>query len=426
METARFGKGRMRQSELNRVAPRGLGRRDVLRLGLSTAGIWVVGGALSGCGSDYVASRTNPEPERRSNIANLGPLGEPNADGVRLPAGFTARIVARSGQFPLASADYQWHSATDGGATFPTADGGWIYVSNSEMPSIGPISGGVGALRFTADGTIAGAYPILQGTQINCAGGPTPWGTWLSCEEYDEGRVWECDPHGINAAVAHPALGVFVHEAVTFDTVRKHVYLTEDRPDGRFYRFTPDRLGPDGQPDLSSGKLEFAQVVSGEEGALRWLEVPDPTAASAPTRMQVPESTAFDRGEGIWYHESIVYFSTKGDNRVWALDTRNDTITVFYDDNRYPEPVLRGVDNIVISAGGDVLVADEGDNMQIVALTPGGTILPIVQIEGQSRSEITGPAFNPAGDRLYFSSQRGPTNNPTRGITYEVSGPFFS
>jgi secreted PhoX family phosphatase len=402
----------------------GLRRREVLRLGLSTASVFLAAPLLKGCGHDG-EPLSGGAPARRSNIAHLGPLGEPNADGVRVPAGFTARIVARSNQVVLPGSDYRWHAAPDGGATFATADGGWIYVSNSEMPNVGGVSGGVGALRFAADGSLIDAYPILQGTSINCAGGPTPWGTWLSCEEFAEGQVWECDPYGVEAAVVRPALGVFQHEAVSIDPLRHHVYLTEDIGDGCFYRFTPDRLRADGHADITAGTLQVAQVVGGEEGRVVWHALPDPLAASVPTRNQIAEATRFRGGEGIWYHREIVYFTTKGDNRVWAYDTRREMISIFYDDDRFETPVLTGVDNLVVSAGGDVLVAEDGGNMQVVALTPDGSVLPLVQVDGHDRSEITGPAFDPSGERLYFSSQRGPTNNPLRGITYEVSGPFF-
>lgn len=413
---------------LNRPLGQGLRRREVLRLGLSTASVFLTAPLLSACGNDGEPLATgSPGPTRRSNIANLGPLGEPNADGVRVPAGFTARIVARSNQPVLPSSAYLWHGAPDGGATYATEDGGWIYVSNSELPTFGPVVGGAGALRFAADGTLIDAYPILSGTNINCAGGPTPWGTWLSCEEFTDGRVWECDPYGVAPAAVRPALGVFQHEAVSIDPLRHHLYLTEDVSDGCFYRFTPERLRPDGYADITAGTLAVAQVIDGDEGRVVWHTLPDPAAAAVPTRMQVAESTHFRGGEGIWYHQGIVYFTTKGDNRVWAYDTRNEMLSIFYDDDRFESPILRGVDNVVVSTDGDVLVAEDGDNMQIVALTPDGSILPVVQIDGQSRSEITGPAFDPSGDRLYFSSQRGVSGNPLGlgGITYEVSGPFF-
>ena len=152
---------------------------------------------------------------------------------------------------------YPWHPATDGQATFATLgagggpDGGWILVANSEMPA--PGVGGVSAVEFAADGDVERAYRILAGTQQNCAGGPTPWGAWLSCEEHDGGNVWECDPTGAARAVRRPALGIFAHEAVCVDPVEERLYLTEDEGDGCWYRFTPADY-----PDLSAGLLEVA------------------------------------------------------------------------------------------------------------------------------------------------------------------------
>lgn len=148
-------------------------------------------------------------PKLVSKIAEIGPLGDPDANGIRIAPGFTARIVGRSSKPPIEGKDVLWHSAPDGGATFPTDDGGWIYVSNSEVP----IAGGASALRFDATGTLVDVYRILEGTNLNCAGGPTPWNTWLSCEEVYKGRVYECDPRGGREAIVRPALGTFKHEA---------------------------------------------------------------------------------------------------------------------------------------------------------------------------------------------------------------------
>ncbi len=155
--------------------------------------------------------------------------------GLRLPEGFRSRVIAR-GEQPVPGTDYRWHLASDGAATFPLRDGGWYLVSNSET-----LAGGASAIRFDRRGEIVGAHRILDGTSQNCSGGGTPWGTWLSCEETEDGRVWECDPAGRRKAVAHPAMGVFKHEAAAVDPRDRRIYLTEDLIDGGFYRFTPAR-----------------------------------------------------------------------------------------------------------------------------------------------------------------------------------------
>jgi secreted PhoX family phosphatase len=85
--------------------------------------------------------------------------------------------------------------------------------------------------------------------------------------------------------------------------------------------------------------------------------------------------------------------------------------------------VLTGVDNIVQAANGDLYVCEDGGDQQLVIVRPDGSVWPFLQVTGQSGSELTGPAFDPSGTRLYFSSQRGPTGADT-GITYEVRGPF--
>jgi hypothetical protein len=356
-------------------------------------------------------------PPLSSNIAAIGVLGTADANGVRLPPGFTARIVARSGEKPVPASDYEWHSAPDGGATYATPDGGYIYVSNCELP----FAGGVGALRFDAEGTAIEAYSIASGTNVNCAGGKTPWGTWLSCEEADKGRVFECDPTGKKAAVAYPALGIFKHEAAAIDPVNHHVYLTEDQSDSMFYRFVPTSV-KGGRIDFSAGKLQVAQVAA--DNKVTWHDLSDPKyEGSTPTRSQVVEATQFKGGEGIAYYEGVMYFSTKGDNRVWEYHIADETMDVLYDAEALTDPVLTGVDNVIVTCCGDVLVAEDGGDMQVVAILPDGSLKPLLQVEGHDGSEITGLAFAPDGTKLYFSSQRG-VNGNSGGITYEVSGPF--
>ena len=149
-----------------------LERRALLRNGFLGLGLLASGSGLLGCRQFDIPSGSSGQLQ--SQIPFLGPLeSAPDANGLRLPAGFTSRVVARSGVQPVATSSYIWHAAPDGGACFPTEeDGGWIYVSNSEMWFTG---GGVGALQFSAAGEIVAARQLLTGTSGNCAGGVTPW-----------------------------------------------------------------------------------------------------------------------------------------------------------------------------------------------------------------------------------------------------------
>ncbi|WP_031109632.1 alkaline phosphatase PhoX [Streptomyces sp. NRRL S-146] len=345
-----------------------------------------------------------------------GPLGSPDANGIRLPAGFTGRVIARSGQ-RVGTTSYTWHNAPDGGACY--ADGtGWIYVSNSE---INP-SGGASAVKFSSTGAITAAYRILSSTRQNCAGGKTPWNTWLSCEEVSLGYVYETDPWGTNAAVQRGAMGRFEHEAAAADPVRRVIYLTEDETNGRFYRFVPTTWG-----DLSSGTLQVMVAGSAASGSFTWTDVPDPDGSPTATRSQVSGSKSFNGGEGCHYANDTVWFTTKGDNRVWQLNLLDNTYELAYDDSLVNGTApLTGVDNITGTSSGDLFVAEDGGNMEICVITPDDVVASFLRIDGQSASEITGPAFSPDGTRLYFSSQRGTSGSSSGGITYEVTGPFRS
>ncbi|MET9421223.1 alkaline phosphatase PhoX [Streptomyces sp. NPDC006540] len=343
-----------------------------------------------------------------------GALGPADANGIQLPAGFTSRVIARSGQ-RVGSTSYTWHNAPDGGACY--SDGtGWIYVSNSE---INP-SGGASAVRFSSTGAITGAYRILSNTRQNCAGGKTPWNTWLSCEEVSLGYVYEADPYGVNGSVQRPAMGRFKHEAAAADPVRKVIYLTEDESNGCLYRFVPSTWG-----NLSSGTLQVLKAGTATSGSFTWANVPDPDGSPTVTRDQVSGAKRFNGGEGCHYANDTVWFTTKGDNRLWQLNLLANTYELAYDDSLVTGTApLTGLDNVTGTASGDLFVAEDGGNMEICVITPADVVAPFLRVNGQSSSEICGPAFSPDGTRLYFSSQRGTSGSSSGGITYEVTGPF--
>lgn len=378
-------------------------RRSFLRHALTLTGA-VVGSSLW--------SRSFADFPAQTGAGPYGPLLPADANGIMLPAGFSAREIARAGQ-PVAGTGFIWPQFPDGGATF-RVEQGWVYVANSEW--FAPSGGGASAIRFDRQGTVVDAYSICSGTIINCAGGATPWRTWLTCEEYPSGHVWECDPLGRRPAVQRPALGTFKHEAVAVDRRRRRLYLTEDESDGRFYRFTPARWR-----HLDAGLLEVAAVAA--SGDVTWLAVPNPNPvlpADTPTRLQVPASTPFNGGEGIAYSRRHVYFATKGDNRVWDYDVVANRLSVAYQTGLDPGATLSGVDNVGVGRSGDLVVAEDPGNLELVLLTADGVVSPLLRVTGQTGTELAGPAFDPSNQRLYFSSQRGGGG----GITYEVSGPF--
>ncbi|TWF96057.1 alkaline phosphatase PhoX [Saccharopolyspora dendranthemae] len=376
-------------------------RRTFLRAAVTGGAAVAFGFSVTREAIAYPA-QTGPSP--------YGPLQAADANGLELPADFTSRVLAHTGD-AVTGTDHTWHGAPDGGACFADGDG-WIYVSNSELP-LG--TGGVSALRFDAAAGITGAYPILSGTTQNCSGGATPWNTWLSCEETDRGYVFEADPWG-GEATRRDAMGRFKHEAAAADPDREVVYLTEDESDGNFYRFVPTIWG-----DMSAGTL---QVLAEADGALTWIDVPDPTGATIRTRHQVDTARIFDGGEGAHYRNGTCFFTTKGDNRVWAYDAAANVLHIAYDDDLTPNGPLSGVDNITSGQAGDLYVAEDGGNMEICIITPDDVVAPFLRLTGQDESELCGVAFNPAGDRLYFSSQRGPAGDSGDGYTYEITGPF--
>jgi secreted PhoX family phosphatase len=387
-------------------------RREFIGFGVGGAAVVSLGGVFW----NELFTTAASQPLRRGR--GYGRLSAPDRLGFRLPEGFRARLVARGGE-RVPGTGYQWHLASDGMATFPTGDGGHVLVSNSET-----LDGGASAIRFGPDGGVRDAYRILSGTALNCSGGGTPWGTWLSCEEVEEGRVWECDPTGRRRAVPRPAMGIFKHEAAAVDPVGRRVYLTEDLVDGGLYRFTPARW-----PSLARGELEIARVRPG--GTVEWVRVPDSGAERERTRRQVKGSTRFKRGEGLWLDAGILYVSTTADHRVHAYDTRRQRIRVAYDGLASRSAPLLRVDQMTGSPAGEVFVCEDiaTAEIDVGVITRDRRVAKFLSVTGAQHrgSELTGVTFDPSGTKMYVASQRAFSKSelaPGPGAIYEITGPF--
>lgn len=399
-------------------------RRDFLSLCARTGSLAALGALGAGCGEDADRASVVPAstPETSPGITRYGPLAtEPDANDLLLPDGFTSRLLAVGGE-TVPGTSYEWHPFPDGGGCFALDDGGWVYANNSEVYV--EDRGGASGLRFDADDRIVDAYRLLEGTTMNCAGGATPWGTWLSCEEIFKGTVWECDPLGRTPAVPRPAMGSFRHEAVAADAARQVLYLSEDEADGLLYRFRPTTWG-----DLSEGEL--AALAVGSDGTTSWIPFEGTGADGLLTRYRAPRAETFRRCEGIVLHDDVLHLATASDGIIHRLDLENRTLATFW-----AGPPVAGPDNLAVHARtGNLFVCEDGGNMEVVVITPDAHADPFLRFVGHDGSEVTGAAFNPAGTGLVVNSQRAPTDKTVTdvigeggdlyvGRTYLITGSF--
>ncbi|MET9292998.1 alkaline phosphatase PhoX [Streptomyces sp. NPDC003077] len=482
-----------------------LSRRDFARRSASTgAGIALAGsvgvlatapGALAADTTDVVgadgAGAAGAEHAGDRHRLGYGPLIPDPKGLLALPAGFSYRVITHTGVTKLESGEFT-PSNHDGTATFEGPRGTTLLVNNHELggprakwPHPVPLTeglvydpaaaGGCTVVEISRDGRHVGEWVGIAGTSTNCAGGRTPWGTWLTCEETedkagqngmtkDHGYVFEVDPYDRRPRTPHPikALGRYAHEAVVVDPRSGRLYLTEDaaKPNGLFYRWTPPHDFEHGRGrlrtlDADAGILEaprcfdsggrFVDDLSratktGTVYGVDWVEVPDRDARDVPVRKQFGdgEVTRALKLEGMWWADGGAYLvSSYGrldspvhhDGQVWFYNPRRRTLTLKVLLGVNPDPgrdgAFDGPDNITVSPYGGLIIAEDGAGVQhLFGATDDGRTYPIARNElnigtpeNPAYSEFTGPVFSPDGRTLFANIQE-------PGIMLAITGPW--
>lgn len=471
-----------------------LTRRDFARTTAVTgAGVVLAGsvGALATAPQALAAADLDGALDAHGHPGiGYGPL-IPDPDGIlALPAGFSYRVVTYSGRTRLESGE-PTPSNHDGTAAFAGPRGAVLLVNNHELK--GPranwkhpvplaeglvydpaASGGCTVVEVRRDHVAE--WVGIAGTSTNCAGGSTPWGTWLTCEETedragqngmtrDHGYVFEVDPADRRANRAPKplkALGRYAHEAVVVDPKRGHLFLTEDAsgPNGLFYRWTPPEGFHHGRGRLrtladDAGVLQafrcfdsggrFVDDLSratrtGTVYGVDWVDVPDRDARTVPVRKQFTDGqvTRARKLEGMWWGDGGVYVVSsyareespvQHDGQVWFYDPRRRTLTLKVllgvNPDASADGAFDGPDNITVSPYGGLVIAEDGEGVQhLFGATDGGRTYPIARNElnigtetAPEYSEFTGVTFSPDGHTLFANIQ-----DP--GIMLAIMGPW--
>ncbi|RPF39908.1 hypothetical protein EDD96_3658 [Streptomyces sp. Ag109_G2-6] len=478
-----------------------LSRRDfTARTALAGAGVALTGTVAALATAPGALAADDPGPgaadaaqgHGRPGAPGYGPLLPDPAGLLALPAGFGYRVITRSGVTTLESGE-STPSNHDGTAAFEGARGVTLLVNNHELK--GPraawahpvplteglvydpaASGGCTVVEVRRGGEVA-EWVGIAGTSTNCAGGATPWGTWLTCEETedlagkngmtkDHGYVFEVDPHDRRAnRDPRPvkAFGRYAHEAVVIDPRQGHAYLTEDAsgPNGLLYRWTPPqgfrhgrgrlRTLADGAGVLTAAKCfdkagQFVDDLSratktGTVYGVDWVEVTDRDARSLSVRKQFAAGavTRARKLEGMWWADGGAYFVSSyareespgaaHDGQVWFYDPKRRTIrlVVLIGVNADPgaEGGYDGPDNITVSPYGGLVIAEDGNGLQhLLGATESGRVYPLARNElnigtpeKPEYSEFTGVCFSPDGRTLYANIQE-------PGIMLAITGPW--
>lgn len=420
-------------------------------------------------------SLARSEGKSRLLVHGYGPL-RPDPDKVLdLPKGFSYRIIGRAGE--TMDDGLVLPALPDGMAAFPGPDGLVLLLRNHEVNSNGknkqgpfgqgnkmltpairpklfdpgregedPARGGVTTVVYDPEKQqVVRQFLSLGGTLRNCAGGPTPRNSWITCEEtvekaddqlaQDHGWCFETPATvrpKLHQAVPLKDMGRFNHEAVAEDPSTGYVYETEDRGDGLLYRFLPHQPGKlhEGgklqalvaadQPGLDTRNWDKPRVKVGQSLRVKWLEVEEVHAPKDDLRHRGHAAGAarFARGEGAWLGKDGIYFActnggAKHFGQVWKLD--GDQLQLFAEPN--DANVIDNCDNLTVAPTGDLVLCEDGAGEQrLVMVTPKGKFFTFAR-NAAGNSELAGATFSPNGSILFVNIQK-------NGLTLAITGPW--
>lgn len=458
-----------------------LDRRSFLKRGalLTAGGLTLQGPMQALAARQALAAGSTGVAPANSGYGPLVPTVDRTTGQVllELPRGFAYRSFGRTGE--LMTDGVRTPGSHDGMAAFRIRPNRVRLVRNHEVRGGGAFGdpsraydpragGGTTTLEVSSTGTNVRSWVSLNGTNVNCAGGPSPWGSWITCEENingpdlpgagghtyarRHGYVYEVPagqgPDQYTAGTPITQSGRFQHEAVAFDPSTGVMYQTED-PFGDgiagYYRYVPPVAGrlDDG------GRLEMLSVspassttpvdlrtgqVPGTTYQARWVPVPDPDPTftgndavdvkAVFNQGRAQGAAMFNRLEGQWYTDRRMFFtSTQGGDarrgQVWMYHLDNRTLTLVFESPG--EATLDLPDNLTVSPRGGILLCEDGGGQNFLrGLTPDGRIFDFARnaVPGFENQEFAGATFIPVNPWTLF------VNIQTPGITFSIFGPW--